>query len=144
MEKVKTKDYPYCYGCGDANPIGLRLNHRLERRRLVTEFLPLEEHQGWPGMVHGGILATLLYEVMENLPFLEGTTTMMKSMDISFRRPATTGDSVVAESWFVEESGRKLNVSATLTSDKGELIAEGSAVLVALSERRKQEMGIER
>ena len=144
MEQVETKDYPYCYGCGDANPIGLRLSHRLEQQRLVTEFVPLDEHQGWPGMVHGGILATLLYEVMENLPFLGGTATMMKSMDIRFRRPAKTGPPVVAEAWLVEESGRQLNVSATLTSDKGELIAEGSAVLVVLSERRQQEMGIER
>ena len=143
MEQVETKDYPYCYGCGDANPIGLRLSHRLERQRLVTEFVPLEEHQGWPGKVHGGILATLLYEVMENLPFLMGTATMMKSMETNFRRPATTGSTVVAESWLVEESGRQLNVSARLTSS-GELIAEGSAVLVVLSERRRQEMGIDR
>ena len=48
-----------------------------------------------------------------------------------------------AESWLVEKSGRQLNVSARLTSS-GELIAEGSAVLVVLSERRRREMGIDR
>ena len=91
--------YPQCFGCGDANPIGLRLRYRREGERLVTEFTPGEAHQGWPGIVHGGIIATLLYEVMENLPYHAGKVAMMRGMQTRFRRPALTGERITAAAW---------------------------------------------
>ena len=46
--------------------------------------MPGGTHEGWPGIVHGGILATLLYEVMENFAFTEmALITMMRDMDSS-------------------------------------------------------------
>ena len=71
---------------------------RMEDEHLVTELVPREDHQGWPGIVHGGIISTLLYEVLENLPYRQGTVTMMKSMETRFRRPAKTGERIVARS----------------------------------------------
>ena len=66
MTQVEPRKYPNCFGCGESNPIGLRLKYRREGDRLRTEFMPGDDHQGWPGIVHGGIIASLLYEVMEN------------------------------------------------------------------------------
>ena len=62
----------------------------------------MEHHQGWPGIVHGGIISSLLYEVMENWPYMNGTVTMMRSMDTRLRKPASTvavdnGDLVAGE-----------------------------------------------
>ena len=142
MPQVQVKKYPNCFGCGSSNPIGLRLTHRLEGDHLVTEFAPGEDHQGWPGIAHGGIIATLLYEVLENLPYHLGLVTMMKSMETRFRRPAKTGKSLIARSWLVDQSDRNMTVSASLTGQDGELIAEGDAVLVVLSERQKERLGL--
>ena len=139
---MQVQKYPNCFGCGSSNPIGLRLTHRLEGDHLVTEFVPGEDHQGWPGIAHGGIIATLLYEVLENLPYHRGVVTMMKSMETRFRKPAKTGKSLVAESWLVDQSGRNMTVSASLTGEDGELIAEGDAVLVVLSQRQKERLGL--
>ena len=142
MAQRQVEEYPYCFGCGDSNPIGLRLKHRIEDERLVTDFVPQEEHQGWPGIVHGGIIATLLYEVLENLPYHQGAVTMMRSMENRFRRPAKTGERIVARSWLVEQRGRNMSVSATLANEDGELIAEGNAELVVLSENQKERLGL--
>mgnify|MGYP000173868246 CR=1 FL=1 len=79
MTDAEVKKYPNCLGCGSSNPIGLRLKHRLEGDHLVTEFVPREDHQGWPDITHGGIIATLLYEVLENLPYHLGVVTMIKA-----------------------------------------------------------------
>jgi acyl-coenzyme A thioesterase PaaI-like protein len=142
VSDAELKKYPNCFGCGSSNPIGLRLKHRLEEDHLVTEFVPREDHQGWPDITHGGIIATLLYEVLENLPYHLGVVTMMKSMDTRFRRPAKTGKSLIAESWLVDRSDRNMTVSASLTGEDSELIAEGSAVLVVLSQRQRERLGI--
>ena len=142
MPTLQVKKYPNCFGCGSSNPIGLRLTHRLEGDHLVTEFVPGEDHQGWPGIAHGGIIATLLYEVLENLPYHLGIVTMMKSMETRFRRPAKTGKSLTAKSWLVDRTDRNMTVSASLTREDGELIAEGDAVLVVLSQRQKERLGL--
>ena len=142
MSEAQLKEYPNCFGCGSSNPIGLRLTHRLEGDHLVTEFVPGEDHQGWPGIAHGGIIATLLYEVLENLPYHLGLVTMMKSMETRFRRPAKTGKSLIARSWLVDQSDRNMTVSASLRGEDGELIAEGDAVLVVLSQRQKERLGL--
>ena len=142
MVDTASKRYPYCFGCGDSNPVGLRLKLRPEGQDLVARFVPKEEHQGWPGIVHGGIITSLLYELLENFPYYQGTVTMMKSMETRFRRPAKTGVGIVARSWLVDRDGRHMNVSATLTSEEDELIAEGSAVLVVLDQKQKERLGV--
>lgn len=140
--KSEVKAYPNCFGCGDENPIGLGLNYRTEGVYLTTEFVPREEHQGWPGIVHGGIITSLLYEVLENHPFHQGDVAMMKSMETRFRRPGHTGDAIEARSWVLERSGREIKVAASLTRNHGELIAEGTAVMVVLDDTRAKRLGI--
>ena len=67
---------------------------------------------------------------------------MMKNMETRFRRPAKIGEKIVAKSWLVERSGRNINISATLTTEHGELIAEGKAVLVELNQGRLEKLGL--
>jgi len=49
-----------CFACGKRNPIGLHLDFRFEGDEYVTEFVPQEVHQGFPGIIHGGLIATVL------------------------------------------------------------------------------------
>ena len=142
MVEGRAREYPNCFGCGDSNPIGLGLDLRLEDRFLVTEFTPKEEHQGWPDIVHGGIITALLYEVLENFPYHQGVMTMMRSMETRFRRPAVTGSTLVARSWLTVRSGREMEVSASLTGEQGQLIAEGNATLIELSQDQLKKIGI--
>ena len=140
-EHTEPKQYPNCFGCGADNPIGLRLQYRREGDAVVTEFTPGDEHEGWPGIVHGGIITTLLYEVMENFAYQNGTIAMMRSMHTSFRRPAKTGRAHHGNSApRRERRPREMSVTATLTQDK--LIAEGRAKLITLTQERIASLGI--
>ena len=135
-------EYPYCFGCGEENPVGLRLKHRTEGQYLVTEFTPTDEHQGWPGVVHGGVIEALLYEVMENHPFVRGEVAMMRSMSTRFRRPARTGDRIVARSWMTARDGSEIEVAAELKADGGHVLTQGSATMVVLSDAQRSRLGI--
>ena len=139
-EHTGPKQYRNCFGCGADNPIGLRLQYRREGDAVVTEFTPGDEHEGWPGIVHGGIITTLLYEVMENFAYQNGTIAMMRGMSTNFRRPAKTGKRITATARLEVSADREMSVSANLTQDK--LIAEGTAQLVALTPDRIQILGI--
>jgi uncharacterized protein (TIGR00369 family) len=57
--------YTYnCFVCGAANPAGLRLRFRHEAGEIHAEYTPRAEHAGYTGIVHGGIVATTLDEIM--------------------------------------------------------------------------------
>lgn len=53
----------HCFGCGDANPHGLRLTATHEGDVTVVAWQPSQAHAGWDTVVHGGLLATLIDEV---------------------------------------------------------------------------------
>jgi len=139
---VALKSYPNCFGCGSDNPIGLKLNYRVEDENIVTDFVPQEHHQGWPGITHGGIITSLLYEVMENYPYQKGIVAMMRGMETRFRKPINIGQTIIAKSWLVEESGRMMKVAGSLTNQDGVLLAQGEADLLVLNEEQIERLGI--
>ena len=132
--------YPNCFGCGQNNPVGLHLTYRFQGDALVTDFMPGGTHEGWPGIVHGGILATLLYEVMENFAFRNGIITMMRDMEVQFRRPANIGRNITALARLELSADREMSVTGTLLQST--VVAEGSARLVALSKEHIDRLGI--
>ncbi len=142
MKDATVETYPHCFGCGQENAIGLRLSPQVDGDAVVASFVPKDDHQGWPGIVHGGIIASLLYEVLENVARQRGIVAMMSRMETRLRRPAKTGVEIRARSWLTERSGREMRVSATLASVDGMLIAEGEATLVILSQAHQARLGI--
>src|SRR5579864_3726600 len=64
MELNDTTDYQRCFVCGQRNPFGLHLVFRVEGDSVVADFQPREEHQGFPGVIHGGIVAAVLDEAL--------------------------------------------------------------------------------
>ena len=69
----RLKDDQWCFACGAENPHGLRLSgFRREGDDYVVEFTPQRHHQGWQGITHGGIAATILDEVMTRILYEQG------------------------------------------------------------------------
>ncbi|MCE2456685.1 MAG: hypothetical protein J4G14_02560 [Dehalococcoidia bacterium] len=114
----------------------------MEGDQLTTEFIPERQHEGWPGIVHGGVIAAILYEVMENWAYLNGITSMMRSMDTELKAPARIGEPIRAVSWLNDRDGRELSVAGRL-SVVNRTIAEGTASLVELSPQQRRRLGIE-
>lgn len=84
-------DYQRCFVCGTRNPFGLHLHFRTDGQRVLADFTGEERHQGFPGVVHGGILATLLDETMGRVPVLDRAWVMTGRLDLRFRLPAPVG-----------------------------------------------------
>ena len=57
-----------CFVCGVNNPIGLHLDFWMDGEQVWTDFTPGREHQGYPGVMHGGLVATLLDESWAGQP----------------------------------------------------------------------------
>lgn len=53
-----------CFVCGEANPLGLRMRFETDGRLVHATFVPRPEHVGFREVVHGGLIATMLDEIM--------------------------------------------------------------------------------
>ena len=96
-------DANHCFVCGDANPHGLKVRFRLDGNVCRGEFTPRLEHSGYDGITHGGILFSLLDDVMANWMFLQGLRCYTAKCEIRFLEPLPIGSRVLLESRVIRQ-----------------------------------------
>lgn len=118
-----------CVGCGPRNPHGLHLVVALDRphRRVTTRWTPAKHHQGYADIVHGGMLAVVLDELMGNLLWQLGEPALTAELTIRFLRPARVGHPLVCEASVQGAKGRLRRMAAVARTPAGQLVAEASA-----------------
>lgn len=129
-EISKLNDDNGCFACGIANPIGLHLEFEQEGEEYVTYFLPAKEFQGWKDITHGGIICTVLDEVMARAVYEQGIKAVTGEMTVRLKRPATIGVRMRVAGKIESESHRVINCSARATDDSGNVIAEATGKMV--------------
>ncbi|MBT3350022.1 MAG: PaaI family thioesterase [Nitrospinaceae bacterium] len=95
-----------CFVCGPDNPAGLRISFRLEDNVCRAEFTPEAIHQGYDGVTHGGIIYSLLDDVMANCLFLKGIRAYTAKCEIRYRDPVKVGELLRMEGREVRKKGR--------------------------------------
>ena len=145
----------HCFGCGPNNPQGLHLvftaNTTDPIHPTATAHLQLTRiHEGPPGYIHGGIVATLLDEAMSKLNRPLNVLAMTRHMEIDYLRPAPLHQPLVLIAAHLERStnpdgspGRKLFHQAELQLSNGTVLARGKGVFITISESHltRQEPG---
>ena len=120
----------YCFACGGSNPIGLKLDFKKVNGEYVTEFTPRREHQGYVGVTHGGIIATILDEAITRFAWAEGNNAVTAAMTVRFRRPVPTGKRLLVVGRLTEDNGRTIQGESEIRDEEGRLLADATATLV--------------
>lgn len=124
----------HCFGCGEHNPIGLRLHFERDAEGVVAPYQPRREDQGFPGLVHGGLLSLLLDEAMGWAMYADEVFAVTARMETRFRQPVPLDQALVVRSRIVSRRGRRLEAEAELCdTPAGELLAEASGLFVRMS-----------
>jgi uncharacterized protein (TIGR00369 family) len=119
---IPLKDEQKCFACGKLNPHGLHLEFtRLTETTMRTTFTPQEFHQGWSEYLHGGIISTVLDEVMARLVYDMGFRAMTADLSVRFKQAVKVGTPLIAESQLISHNKRLLILEATLTSSDGKI-----------------------
>lgn len=128
-----------CFACGSKNLNGLRLVHHVEPGRSWAELVVDDRFEGWAGILHGGIVSTILDEVMAWALVGSDNWGVTARMSIEFRRPVEVGTAIRAEGWItrdrrriVETAGRIVDVAA------GDELATATGVYVAADQATKR------
>ncbi len=121
-------DANHCFVCGPANDFGLHLEFRLDGDVCRSEFTPGPTHCGYDGVTHGGIVFSVLDDVMANWLFLKGLRAYTAKCDIRYKDSLPTGTAVRLEGRCVKQRGRLTIMQGTMIrTDTDQIVAECEA-----------------
>jgi acyl-coenzyme A thioesterase PaaI-like protein len=127
MESLRT-DANRCFVCGPGNATGLQLQFSLQEDECVSTFTPSQWHCGYDGITHGGIIFSVLDDVMANWLYLKGMKAVTAKCDIRFKTSLPTGEPVSVRSWCTRQRGALAMLSAEMrTLSTNTLISECDA-----------------
>ena len=123
-----------CFACGSDNPRGLQLKFRVDPDGTATaSFVPSSEWEGSQGIVHGGIVTTLLDEAMAKAVAATGSKAMTAELRVRFRQYAETGEQLQVRGWVVRHKARLIETEALLVATDGSERAHAWAKFLAVA-----------
>ncbi len=128
---MPTQWLPYtksCFVCGAQNPQGLRLRFRLNEDGVEADWTPRPEHIGFRGVIHGGILATVLDEVMvwaASAP--KKRFYFSVELTVRYSKPVDVGQPVLLLGRLAHDRGRLVETSGELRDSDGTVYAKATA-----------------
>lgn len=120
-------DDRYCLCCGERNPLGFKMKFRFEGEKLLSEAVIPKEFQGFSNVVHGGILGTLLDELMVNLYWLKGEKAVTVEYQVRLKAPCPVGQKVLLSAWPLETKRKVHFTAASASLADGTIVAEATA-----------------
>jgi len=127
------RDNQRCYVCGTENTEGLGVHFEIDHdaRSISARFTPREVHQGFEGIVHGGVLSALLDEAMAKLSVALGIPAVTAEMTVKFKAPTAPGEELLIIGRLLEETRRLVRAEARV--ERGPvLVAEATGKLIRI------------
>jgi len=127
----------HCFGCGEKNPEGLKLKFVVDASNpeaiTATARVTLTRlHEGPPGHVHGGIIATLLDEAMSKLNRPLNLLAMTRNLSVDYLKPTPLFCSLKLVAKHANREGRKVRHTADLMLEDGTVLAHGEGFFLAI------------
>ncbi len=117
-------DDQWCFACGPENPHGLHLaNFYFEDDQYICHFTPQRHHQGWSGITHGGIVATLLDEIMTRMLSAKGINAVTGEITVRYHQPVFIGQALTVRGWINRKRGKLIETEAELELTGGTVAA---------------------
>lgn len=98
--------YSGCFVCGDQNPIGLKARFHYDGEKAISEVVADQRYEGYRSIFHGGIISTMLDEVMIKAILAEDIYAVTAELTVRFMAPVHTGDRLAFTGWVTRRKGR--------------------------------------
>jgi len=135
-----------CFVCGVNNPYGLQMKfYEPAVGEVHAEITVPEDFAGYPGVVHGGIIAAMLDEVAGRVFLGDGAPRFMVTarLSVRYRRPVPVATPLVLKGQAKEDKGKVAFASGAIFNQAGDLLAEADLVLAELpTELEKRRDGV--
>lgn len=136
--------YKDCFGCGSKNPHGLQMKFLTDGEAVYSHLTVPSHLTGWNDMVHGGILSTILDEIMAwSAIYLLKRVVVTKSMHIEFIKPVFTRDSLKITGRILEQPNeREAIMEGLVHKASGELCTRSEGLFALFNTSAAKQKGI--
>ena len=134
MKKLVLEDDGQCFACGPHNLDGLRIDWKVDGNIMTGYFTPPQKFQGWKGVVHGGILATLLDEAMTRLACAVSGSAVTAEMTVRYVAPASVEELLYIRGEIVQEVSNLIELRSVIhkLDASGPLIARATGKAIKI------------
>ena len=125
--------FGHCFGCGDLHPTGLHFTAVAgENLDLTGNFTVTENHQGAPGLAHGGLLSLAFDEALGKLMWLIRSPAVTGRLETDFMKPVPIGTTLHISAQITGQVKRKVYTEAIgrLNGPDGEIAVRAAALFV--------------
>ncbi len=120
--------YKMCFACGKDNPISLGLEFKKNGQQGVrAEFIPEPVHQGYDGIMHGGLVTTLLDEAMVTAIIVEGIEAVTAALNVRFKKSVPIGEKLTVVGYITRNKSRLIMAAGYINDSKGDTVASAEA-----------------
>ena len=125
-----------CFACGTNNPIGLKLDFYRQGSSICSDVILSRNHVGWQNMAHGGIISTLLDEVMSwTVIYFKKAFSVTRQIQVRYLRPVPVEVPVTVKGTITSDSkAQSCQAEAILLDSKGKILAKGKGEFAILSD----------
>jgi uncharacterized protein (TIGR00369 family) len=120
-----------CFACGKANEHGLQLSFERDGEEVVTSLSFAPRFQGYRGIVHGGLISTVLDEAMVTLINMLGHLAVTGDLHVRFVRPLPVETRVEVRARLVEKRRNVFKMESVATLEDGSEVARASSTFMS-------------
>jgi uncharacterized protein (TIGR00369 family) len=128
----------WCFACGRKNPTGLQLDFDVSTDRATARYTGDQRHQGYDGVLHGGVVTALLDETMGWAIFHQGIWGVTAKIEVTFKRPVPVGEELVVSGEVVRQRSRTIETRGSVVrASDDEVLATGTALFIRMPEEQR-------
>ena len=133
-----------CFGCSPVNPSGLRMQFLTDGQAVYSRLRVPEHLCGWSNIVHGGVLSTILDEIMSwSAIHLLKRIALTRTMTVEFIKPVQVGSDLEAQARVQGTNGQNdATTEGVIYDQKGDACARATAVFKVFSPAVARRLGI--
>ena len=129
-----------CFVCGRENSIGLHMHFFADTDGCVyADYVPREEEQGYPGVVHGGLLTTMLDELIGRTAIASDLWCMTAKLEVRFKKPVPLGIPLKLKGEITKKSGRLLEGRGEIRLVDGSLAVEAHGTYLRIPDQQLEQ-----
>jgi len=138
-----------CFVCGKENHVGLKLEIHCQDvfqenqtlKKAVCSFSLSKEFQGYGGVIHGGILSTILDELMIYSLYYEEIPSVTAKIEVTFKKRVSPGELLFGEAWLAKNRGKMAEACGILRNQKKEIVAKARGLFAKVVKVEKNDDG---
>lgn len=137
MNDIMIKDDDYCFACGKDNPIGLQMEVTRTEGKAEARLTLKKEHQGWKDIAHGGLVSTILDEMMAHAVVSKAPRAVTAEIKIRFKKVVPLNQPLIAFGEIKHfDRRRAVAVSELRIAETNELLATGESKFLIVNSKK--------